>query len=204
MDIKGSLPNPLSNTIPYFIAYNIIFYHLQNLDRCNMIEMFSKICLHRMSWQMLHFLPGLVNYKLIMQLNVFMIKLKLNIPISVTMIFLNNLVRYIDGMYHNNFSHFIYITFQWTSIILNRYIKSPTLNMPKILFMHEFRECLCMRLWGTTKQNIEFVIFAVYINNVFALLAHVQKITTLVSCVYNYIESDWMSILGANIFFCLW
>ena len=58
-----------------------------------------------------------------------------------------------------------------------------------------------MRLWGTTKQNIEFVIFAVYINNVFALLAHVQKITTLVSCVYNYIESDWMSILGANIFF---
>ena len=106
-----------------------------------------------------------------------------------------------DEMYHNNFSHFIYITFQWTSIILNRYIKSPTLNMPKILFMHEFRECLCMRLWGTTKQNIEFVIFAVYINNVFALLAHVQKITTLVSCVYNYIESEWTSILGANIFF---
>ena len=90
---KGSLPNPMSNTIPYFIAYNIIFYHLQNLDRCNMLEMFSKICLHRMSWQMLHFLPGLVNYKLIMQLNVFMIKLKFNIPISVTMIFLNNLVR---------------------------------------------------------------------------------------------------------------
>ena len=58
-----------------------------------------------------------------------------------------------------------------------------------------------MRLWGTTKQNIEFVIFAVYINNVFALLAHVQKITTLVSCVYNYIESEWTSILGANIFF---
>ena len=57
-----------------------------------------------------------------------------------------------------------------------------------------------MLLWGTTKQNIEFVIFAVYINNVFALLAHVQKITTLVSCVYNYIESDWMSILGADIF----
>ena len=131
-----------------------------------------------------------------------MIKLKFNIPISVTMIFLNDLdTSQHDGMYHYDFSHFISLTFQWTSIILNRYIKSPTLNMPKILFMHEFRECLCMRLWGTTKQNIEFVIFAVYINNVFALLAHVQKITTLVSCVYNYIESDWISILGANIYF---
>ena len=153
-----------------------------------MLEMFCKICLHRMSWQMLHFLPGLK-------------KSQTNNPIKC--LYDKTEIQHpdFDGMYHFDFSHFISLTFQWTSIILNRYIKSPTLNMPKILFMHEFRECLCMRLWGTTKQNIEFVIFAVYINNVFALLAHVQKITTLVSCVYNYIESDWMSILGANIFF---